>query len=78
LNEQLQAAVSTGTAAELLAKAYLCSISAPLIADKGDKDTVLLLSGRRDMANAEPLTMKTLSAFDLLRLTKQLRQSSCA
>src|SRR5215469_7952822 len=40
VNELLDAAVSAGSAVELLAKSYLASIDPALLADKGDRDTV--------------------------------------
>jgi len=72
LNEQLEAAISAGTAVELFAKTYLASIDPALLADKGDRDTVLILGGRGALATADPLLMKTIGAFDALRLAKYL------
>lgn len=70
LNELLDAAVSAGTAVELLAKTYLATIEPVLLADKGDRDTVLIMGGRGELASVDPLLMKTISALDALRLAK--------
>jgi hypothetical protein len=74
LNELLQAAVSTGTAVEMLAKAYLVTISSSLIADKGDRDTLLILAGHSSKATIEPQHIKTIGALELLRMTKHLHK----
>ena len=74
LNELLQAAVSTGTSVELLAKAYLVTISRSLIADKGDRDTLLILAGHSSKVGMGSQHMKTIGAFDLLRMTKHLHK----
>ncbi len=73
-NELLQAAVSAGTAVELLAKTYLASVDSVLLADKGDRDTVLLLGGHGSLASADPLIMKTIGGVDALRLVKYLHK----
>jgi hypothetical protein len=72
-NELLQAATSTGTSVELLAKAYLSIIDPALLADKGDRNTILLLSGNSALTGAEPTGMKTITAYEALRAIKQLR-----
>jgi hypothetical protein len=73
-NELLQAAVSAGSAVEMITKAYLVNIECALLADKGDRDTVLLLGGHGTLASADPLSMKTIGAFDALRLVKHLHK----
>lgn len=72
LNELLEAAVSAGTAVELLAKTYLVNIDPALLADRGDRDTVLVLGGNGALARADPLLMKTIGAVEALRLVKYL------
>jgi hypothetical protein len=74
LNEMLQAAISAGTAVELLAKAYLASIDGVLLADKGDRDTMLLLGGHGGLAPADPLLMRTVGGIEALRLAKHLHR----
>lgn len=74
LDELLQAAVSAGTAVELLAKAYLASINCALLADRGHRDTVLLLGGHGAMTTVRPLHMKTIGAVEALDLVKYLHK----
>lgn len=71
-DDQLQAASSAGTATELLAKAYLAGFSPSLLADKGDRDTVLRLSGHGAQAKGGALAMKTIGAYEALRLVAHL------
>jgi hypothetical protein len=73
-DEQLQAACSAGTAVELLAKAYLADVNPALLADKGDKDTVLHLGGRGTLAKGDVLCMRTIGAYEALRLVAQLHR----
>lgn len=73
-NEQLQAAISAGTAVELLAKAYLASIDEALLADKGDRDTILLLTGNSKLTESDPLAMKTIGALEAVRTVKKLHK----
>jgi hypothetical protein len=72
-NEQLQAAVSTGTALELLAKACLTTISPALLADKGEQHSVLLLTGKGGLTKRRPTQLRSIQAFESLRLLKAIR-----
>lgn len=72
LNELLEAAISAGTAVELLAKTYLAGIDPALLADKGDRDTILVLGGNGALGRTDPLSMKTIGAFEALRIVKYL------
>jgi hypothetical protein len=74
VNELLEAAVSAGTAVELLAKTYLINIDPALLAEKGDRDTVLALGGNGALARVDPLLMKTIGAAEALRLVKYLHK----
>jgi hypothetical protein len=74
LNELSQAAISAGTAVELIVKTYLASVDNMFLADKGDRDTVLLLGGHGSLAPADPLLMKTIGGIDALRLAKHLHR----
>lgn len=74
LNDLLQAATAAGTGVELLAKAYLASIDVALLAEKGDRDTVLLLGGHSALTESEPLAMKTIGALEALKIAKQLHK----
>ncbi len=56
----LQAASSTGTAIEQLAKTLLVSINPALLADKGHPSSVLVLSGHTALARREPINIKTI------------------
>ena len=71
---RLQAACSAGTAVELLAKAYLADMNPALLADKGDKDTVLHLVGHGALAKGDVLSIKTIGAYEALRLVAQLHR----
>jgi hypothetical protein len=67
-----QAAVSAGCAVELLAKAFLASVEHGLLAEKGDRDTVLILSGNANLTSAQIAEMKTVGALESLKIAKHL------
>ncbi|QKW14260.1 hypothetical protein [Verrucosispora sp. NA02020] len=67
-----QAAISAGCAVELLAKAYIASVEHGLLAEKGDRDTVLILSGNANLASARIAEMKTIGALESLKMAKYL------
>jgi len=71
-DEQLQAAISAGTSAELLCKAYLLTISPALIAEKGERDSLLHLSGNGHLARNDILGIKSIQLVDALKLVKHL------
>ncbi|MDG4818275.1 hypothetical protein O7628_22590 [Micromonospora sp. WMMD956] len=70
-----QAAVSAGCAVELLAKAFLASVEPGLLAEKGDRDTILILSGNANLASARIAEMKTVGALEALKIAKHLHPS---
>ncbi|MEU0150325.1 hypothetical protein [Micromonospora fulviviridis] len=70
-----QAAVSAGCAVELLAKAFLASVEHGLLAEKGDRDTVLILSGNANLTSARITEMKTVGAMEALKIAKHLHPS---
>jgi hypothetical protein len=72
LDELLQAGTSAGTAVELLAKAYLATINPSLLADRGDRDTLLLLCGSSAAVNLNALSMRTIGAETALRLVQHV------
>lgn len=72
-DECMSAAVSTGCAVELLAKAYLASIEPTLLAaDRDDGQSILVLSGRLDRASISPTAVRTKSALECLLIAKKL------
>lgn len=70
----LQAAISAGTAVELMAKSYLASINNALLADRGDRDAMLVLCGHSSLATAEPWNIRTLAATEALNLAKHIHR----
>jgi hypothetical protein len=74
-DEQLQAASSAGSAIELLAKAYVVSVNPALLAEKGDRDTILHLCGRGVHAKNGIMAMRTIGAVETLKLVKHLHPS---
>jgi hypothetical protein len=74
LHDLLEAAASTGTAVELLTKAYLASVDYALLADRGDRDSVLTLGGNSSLADVSAQGIRTISAVDALALAKHLQK----
>lgn len=69
---QLQAAMATGCAMELLAKAYLATIAPAILAERGERDAVLNLSDQGHLAMAKPLAIRTIGAHEALIAVKHL------
>jgi len=69
--ELLQAAMSVGTATELLAKTCLARIAPPLLVERGDRDSVLLLQDLPDGTRG-PLAFRSVAAGEALKLVKHL------
>ncbi|MFF0174776.1 hypothetical protein [Micromonospora profundi] len=67
-----QAAVSAGCAVELLAKAFIASVEHALLAERGDRDTILILTGNANLTTARIAEMKTVGALEALKLAKYL------
>ena len=61
---QLEAAIAAGTATELLAKAYLCSVDPAMLAERNERKTSLVLTGHGHLTKAGEsyLDIKTLGA----------------
>jgi len=74
LDELLQAAVSTGSAVELIAKTFCASVSPALLADKGDRDSVLMLTGQGAHAGGSALRLKSIGAVPALQVAKHLQK----
>lgn len=72
-DELLDAAASTGTALELMAKALLASIESGLLADRGDPDSVLRFADKGHLAHSPPSRTRTRSASEVLGLVRRLR-----
>lgn len=72
-DECLQAAIHVGCAVELLAKAYLASVEQTLLADRGERESVLFLANKGHLVSATgPTDIRTISAFDALSTAKLL------
>jgi hypothetical protein len=71
-DELLQVATSAGTAVELLGKVYIATMNPALLADKGDSDTILHLSGHGRRCKNGITEMKSVVGYEALRLIKQL------
>lgn len=74
-DERLQAAVSAGTAVELLAKAFLASVEPVLLTEKGDRDSLLLLSDKAHLTDSKPGDVRTLGAHEALLVTRHLHKA---
>ncbi|WP_431072723.1 hypothetical protein [Microbacterium phyllosphaerae] len=70
-DELLHAAMAVGTASELLLKALVHHTSPALLADRGDRDSLLLLAGVTAPA-VDPLRFRSISALEVHRLAKHL------
>lgn len=68
----LDAAASTGSALELMAKALLAITEAGLLADRGDPDSVLRFADKGHLAHSPASQTKTKSASEVLILVKRL------
>lgn len=73
--EVIQSAISTGCAVELLAKAYLASIEPGLLADRSERDAVLLLANKGHLASSGHIDIKSISASEALKLVKHFHPS---
>lgn len=67
----LQAAMSVGTASELLLKTLVHHTAPSLLADRGDRDSLLLLAGATSPP-VDPLRFRSISAIEAHRLVKHL------
>jgi len=68
----LQAAVATGTALELAAKAALVKVAPSLICERSHTDSLLHLSGKGELAGSSALDIKTIGGLEAVRLCKRL------
>lgn len=74
-NERLQAAISVGCSVELLAKAVLASHAPPLLADRGDPDSVLHFSDLGHLAENGPTAVRSRTAGDALVLARRFAKA---
>lgn len=72
----LQAAVATGTAVELVAKAALVQVAPTLICERSHIDSLLHLSGKGEMAEGPALDIKTIGGLEAVRLCRRLLKSA--
>jgi hypothetical protein len=72
-NGILQAAISVGGAVELLAKAYLASVAPALLAERGERDSVLVMANKAELAGRGVTDVKTIGAHEALLVAKHLR-----
>lgn len=73
--ELLDAAVSAGTALELTAKAAIAQIEPTLLADRTDRDTLLMLSGNGQHAEARATRIRTVGALAAFQLVRHFHKS---
>lgn len=71
-HDLLQAAVSVGIAAELLMKAYLEHEAPALLAEKGDRESVLLLVGHSSVSKEQAMRFKSIGGAELLKYFRRL------
>lgn len=73
LDDLLQAALSCGSAVELIGKAYLASLNHSFIGEKADKDSLFMLAGLHGMIpTARATALRSISALDMIKLIKQI------
>ena len=70
-----QASVSVGVAVELLAKAFIATVEPALLADRGDRDSILAFSGKAHLAAGNLIQAKSISAADSMKVTRHLLPS---
>jgi hypothetical protein len=70
LDDLLEAAVSTGSALELMTKAFLASITPSLLADGNHRDSVLMLAGKGTHGGDDALKLRSLQAQTALTIAK--------
>lgn len=68
----LQAAVATGTAVELIAKAALVQVEPTLLCEHADPDALLRLSGKGDRSELPATRLKTIGGQKAVRLCRRL------
>ena len=73
-DELLQAAISVGTASELILKALVSSTSPALLADRGDRDSLLLLANA-SLESTNALAFRSIAAAEVHRLAKHLHRA---
>lgn len=71
-HDLLQAAVSVGIATELLMKAYLAHEAPALVAEKGDRESVLLLVGHSSVSEEQAIRFKSIGGAELLKTFQRL------
>ena len=72
VDHQLQAAISSGTAVELMLKAYLVGVAPSLIVEKGSKDSLLMVSGRGDLASVPARDFRSIQGGEALTTARQI------
>jgi hypothetical protein len=72
VDRQLQAAISTGTAVELMLKAYLVGVAPALVADRSSKDSVLMVSGGGALAAGQARDFRSVPASDALATVRSI------
>lgn len=74
LTDLLDAAVSCGSAVELIAKTLIASTTPALFADKGDRDSVLILAGHGERATRTPTDLRSVTAVEALKIVHHLHK----
>jgi hypothetical protein len=72
VDDQLQAAISAGIAVELIFKAYIANIAPQLLAEKGQIQSVLMLSGRGDLSGKTAHDLRSISGLQVVDTARQL------
>lgn len=74
--ELLEAAVGAGAAVEHLAKAAIALVEPTLLADRVDRDTLLRLSGKGHRAETPATRIRTIGAFNAVKLVAALHKGA--
>lgn len=73
--EQLDAAIATGVAYELMLKAHLADIAYSLLARRGDRDSLLMLAGKGVLTKAQGTDFKSVEIEDAAGAARTLTPS---
>lgn len=74
----LQAAVSVGAAVEQAAKACVADIEPALLAEKGQVEAVLWLTGHKDLAKKPAIEIRTITGVDAAMIARERRPNVVA
>ena len=76
LDDLLQAALSCGSAVELICKAYLASLDHSFLSERADRDSLFMLAGKHTMIpTAAASQLRSISALDAVKVIRYLHKA---